>query len=788
MKLETLLIRFYKSFNFDYERKAAPSATPLPWEMTDQGWYPHVRVKLEEDITAIAGANESGKSHLLDAIEILLGHRDPDNRDFCRYSPLFSAELGQRRTPELGGFFSLVESESAQLEALGVPLYSDGRILLLRPTPELWSVVDHQETATALDADTIASLRNLMPIPVRLRTDVPVPDSIAIQTLAGDHSKALSRKTRREVLEALAQLGNQPALSGPAAVIQEAISQEGPVSAGDELGRQLLTDVANIDPSAFRDLSQAIEDENEGLVNGLIQTMNESISRHLTLSRWWTQDTDFTLRISPREHEVVFTIRDRTGTDYSFKERSLGLRYFLSYYIQLRSNQQLAGQPHILLLDEPDTYLSASGQQDLLRILEHHVNPDGIPTQGQIVYVTHSPFLVNRNAGHRIRVLDKGKGEEGTRVVRDASINRYEPLRSSLGAYVAETAFIGGTNLFVEGLSDQVLLAEMSAILHRRGKPASALLDLNQTTIVPCGSASSIPYMVYLARGQDEVKPPCVVLLDSDSAGNDTRSTLSRGGPRNKRLVHEEAVFMLADLLESHGEVLDMADGVVLREIEDLIPLQVAINAARSYAQVFLHQPTGNEPLQQAAVEAQIKENGGRLFDAVRTCFTSEYGSTIEKVGFAKEVIRYARTPKAGGRSPGVPALEENFACVISELVGRLRAAALREEDRLRTRRIERTIRAFKRDYPEGSTRDRANVMLREVEAASGETDHGDVLRQQIAGIRRTFKLATDPIRAIDDYEAFLVRVDALRYVDRLENLPRVAPSTGQRPSLDNQP
>lgn len=30
MQLRTLFVRFYKSFNFDYERKAKPGATPLP--------------------------------------------------------------------------------------------------------------------------------------------------------------------------------------------------------------------------------------------------------------------------------------------------------------------------------------------------------------------------------------------------------------------------------------------------------------------------------------------------------------------------------------------------------------------------------------------------------------------------------------------------------------------------------------------------------------------------------------------------------------------------------------
>ena len=171
----------------------------------------------------------------------------------------------------------------------------------------------------------------------------------------------------------------------------------------------LLFEVAKIESTTFEDLAEAIADGREGFANGLIQRINDNLARYLNFPRWWAQDREFRLLTSPREHDLVFTIRDRTGTDYSFAERSNGLKYFLSYHVQLLAHQPPEGEKsEILLMDEPDAYLSNQGQQDLLRILERFARPEDRSRNDQIVYVTHSPFLINRNAGERVRVLDKG--------------------------------------------------------------------------------------------------------------------------------------------------------------------------------------------------------------------------------------------------------------------------------------------------------------------------------------------------------------------------------------------
>ena len=168
--------------------------------------------------------------------------------------------------------------------------------------------------------------------------------------------------------------------------------------------------------------------------------------------------------------DLVFTIRDRTGTEYSFNERSGGLKFFLSYFVQYLAHEPPAsGAQEILLMDKPDAYLSSQGQQDLLRIFDGFVDPADDRRPCQVVYVTHSPFLINKNHSERIRVLEKGDGDEGTHVIRDVGRNHYEPLRSAPGAFVGETTFIGNCNLMLEGLSDQILFAGESSRLRRVG-------------------------------------------------------------------------------------------------------------------------------------------------------------------------------------------------------------------------------------------------------------------------------------------------------------------------------
>ena len=385
-------------------------------------------------------------------------------------------------------------------------------------------------------------------------------------------------------------------------------------------------------------------------------------------------------------------------------------------------------------MDEPDAFLSNRGQQDLLRILERFALPEDKSRQDQVVYVTHSPFLINRNAGERVRVLDKGVADEGTRVVKDVARNHYEPLRSALGTFVAETSFIGGSNLFVEGLADQVLLAGTNSYLVNAGAPRTTVLDLNEVTIVPAGSASSVPYLVYLARGRDVVRPPCVVILDSDAAGNEATKTLSRGGARRKQLLSEEYVIQVGSWAK--GAAVQVDDGVAVKELEDLIPLSFAAAAARRYAtKVVGLNAEDADALVADDIRAQIGTKRRSVFDAVSRAFAERFGEDahIEKVGFAKEVVALVMaSPLSQNGESGTEALMQRFRPLLQHLAERLRDAQRAEEERRWRNRLNRTVAAFLSDYSEPTTRERGKLLSEDIEAALDDSAESDQVRDRI--------------------------------------------------------
>lgn len=769
MLLETLYVRFFRSFNYDYLRKSDYRSEPKPWDYMKEMIYPFVEINLHNQITTIVGANESGKSQLLAAIKFLLTGVGILPRDFCRYSQFFT--VGEQMTlPEFGGKFtelSVSEIEAVQLitgqKSIVKSFYlfrtNQGTVLFLSKEKDGKSYPVDKEKEKVL----------ILPTYSEIDPNIPLPDSVPIDYLVeGGRSNNIRSRRRmfraqklfRDNIDKFVAVSNpqQPnQLSGVADLIREDAFEEDSSFLDQRLALAytLLIQVAGIDKAAFKELQEAAK-QDDGFANNIVKKMNERLAFALNFPKWWSQDNKFSLQLTLRDFDLVFTVKDRTDSDYAFSERSEGMKYFLSYFVQYLSYKNKSNS-EILLMDEPDRFLSTSGQQDLLKLFAKFANPDDpqrLPVQ--VVYVTHSPFLIDKNHSDRIRVLEKGEGDEGTRVVKNAAKNHYEPLRSAFGAFVAETTFIGNCNLIMEGQADQVLIANISSLVHDF-RPNSEALDLNNLTLVPAGSAGHIPYLVYLARGRDVEKPAIVVLLDGDKSGIAAKNELNKGF--RGRLLAPEYILMTSDL---DNRVTKETESV--REIEDLIPARLAVEAVKRVAKEVLKSDDAASLI--AKLQVFIPEKTETMFDAAaRAASDASIGQDsplrLDKVAFARAVFESVKF-----KDPGWDIVLDNFIVLFDEINLRQRQAMRKQsQDRMSTL-INQLKVGFLRDHPNSVTKADLRDFLEKVESKiSDMPDDTEQIRDAIRNITADLQLKQDPRSLIVDLDGLKQRLNSLAYI-----------------------
>jgi len=783
--LKSIYVRFYKSFNYDYLRKSHQDAKPNPWDLIESGrFFPFVRVPVERDITTVVGANESGKSQLLSAVKCGISGMGIERGDFCRYSHFFTVDRAMN-LPEFGIEFSDLSDvdlrvvrtacgldDSVEFEYFAVFRRNECKLSLFIPGKAggAWEEYAMPKPA-AIKALTLPTF-------FEIDANIPLPDSVSLESLAsGSSNNSRSRAEWRRRLGAIRGNPNwfrsTETVTKSAQAIFQAMADEtesdGELAKKVQLADDLLVKVAGIDRSAFQELQRAVTENADGYANGIVHQINTELAKSLNFHKWWSQDSDFRLSVTLRDYDLVFTVKDRTGTEYSFNERSGGLKYFMSYFVQYLAHETPQdGRREVLLMDEPDAYLSTMGQQDLLRIFDafaHPQEPDRTPCQ--VIYVTHSPFLIDKNHGERIRVLEKGEGDEGTRVVRNAARNHYEPLRSAFGGFVGETTFISNCNLMLEGMSDQVLLAGVSGYLRGIQGPGIQNLDLNSITLVPAGSASQIPYLTYLARGRDADRPAVIVLLDSDKAGDDAKKVLARGAT-NKRILDPKHILQIGDLIQE-SVVCENPQG--LKQIEDLVPTAVAVQAAYHYVEEYVGRGTANAIMDintKRIFSDGFEDTHSAVEAAVCTALSDELFH-LDKVGFARSVVRVLHESDASVAA-AKDALLTNFKALFTEL-GRLQRAANREITAERTKsRINRVKSAFMQDHPSHAKREDAAILLEEIEAQIGTSSDVESTRTEIRRLRSEFKLDEDLAALVEGYDNFLAALTTLAYLEIQES------------------
>ena len=283
---------------------------------------------------------------------------------------------------------------------------------------------------------------------------------------------------------------------------------------GFKAARNFLS-LAQLDYSFFqqpssRILKQKIENLNHTLTRNFQDFWQQSIGRNNKIHIQFELDHyNASYGDKAGKPYLEFWIKDEGERLYP-KQRSRGVRWFLSFYMELKASANISTRQMVLLVDEPGVSLHARAQEDVLKVFED------IKEKIHVIYTTHSPHLVEINKLHRVLAVqrdDLDSLRSTTRVLdplslSSASPDTLTPLQSILGNPMASVGFsTKQINLIVNDTGSFYIIKAVILLMEFKG----------EVCVIPSTNVSSIPLLCNIMMGWG--MEFAVLLFENDEEG-----------------------------------------------------------------------------------------------------------------------------------------------------------------------------------------------------------------------------------------------------------------------------
>jgi putative AbiEii toxin of type IV toxin-antitoxin system/AAA domain-containing protein len=461
-------------------------------------------VRFEPDVTCLIGKNESGKTAFLEALHQTNPFGGPDRRfNELRDYPRRLRGRDRARIADTVPISTTFELTDADIEAAGL------------------------ETVTSRDLTverTYAGGQRLL-----LGDDRP----------EGELADVLAHR-----LPQFMYFDGYSVLPGRVSIPRLQATPEAELQPGERTALALLR-LAGVAADEFAESGYELR---KAALESAAATVSEEVFRYWSQNPELTVELDLDFREGARNGNggppfLDVRIRnDRHRVTMNFGERSGGFVWFFSFVAAFSELRDAPGL--VLLLDEPGLGLHATGQADLRRYLDEQLAPGH-----QVVYTTHSPFMVDPARPHRVRTVEDVEGQ-GTRVregVEATSRDTVLPLHGALARRLLDRVGAGPRTLLVGGVADVVYLEVMSAYLHDAGRRG---LD-PAWTLLPTGGLEGLPLLAALLGTPLEA----AVLLEVGAGHPEVRALADQG------LVLPERLIALTELTgESEAGLEDLFD------------------------------------------------------------------------------------------------------------------------------------------------------------------------------------------------------------------------------------
>ena len=247
------------------------------------------------------------------------------------------------------------------------------------------------------------------------------------------------------------------------------------------------------------------------------------------------------LAIDFNNGSLSFSVESNEGEAFMLSERSNGLRWYLETFIDAKAHN-ISDRNVLYIFDEPGVSLHVNAQRELISLFHHLVTLDN-----QVVYTTHSPYMLETEDGGITRIRAVVKDTEGytriyktaydARIAPDSQKDTLAPLISALGMNLNDTFGPANNkiNIVIEGMSDYIYISLMMSILK---------VKMENYSIIPSVGASNCVNICSILHGWG-----CnyIAVFDYDKAGVETG-----GEYMHKNLFFElgKQYFYLADVTQ----------------------------------------------------------------------------------------------------------------------------------------------------------------------------------------------------------------------------------------------
>lgn len=309
------------------------------------------------------------------------------------------------------------------------------------------------------------------------------------------------------------------------------VSTDGPAATGMQTARALLkladTTKESLSDDNYEDRTAELEAVSNELTDQVFEywSQNEKLEVQIDVDKVTESDP---LGQHAVARYIDVRVKDRRhGYSSNFSQRSAGFQWFFSF---LAAFSEFEGKDEkiVVLLDEPGLALHAKAQADFLRFIDERLAPTV-----QVLYTTHSPFMIEPGKMERVRLVEDKGAKKGTVIsseVLTVDKDTLFPLQAALGYDIAQNLFVGPNNLLVEGTSDYTYLTIVSEYLKTLGRES-----LHESwRVLPAGGVTNVPSFVALMGSRLDV----TVFVDGGAPGLQRLDHLaSQGLLKAKRLI-----------------------------------------------------------------------------------------------------------------------------------------------------------------------------------------------------------------------------------------------------------